>query len=69
MADPLKPSMGLLSKLGSLVIHAEELAGPGGHQFDSVSFNVTLGDPEVVEWMDQMRKMALLPVKREGSNG
>ena len=62
---PLKPSPALLSKLGSIVIHAEEIVDPiKGHHFDLVALKSVLNDPEVVEWLSEMRKMAMVPVKR-----
>lgn len=63
MSDPLKPSPALLCKLGSILVHAEELHSPKGHIFDHEAFKSTW-DSEVEEWMEQMRKMAMLPVKR-----
>ena len=37
MNDPLKPSLTLLVKLGSLIIHHEESASPDGHHFDKIA--------------------------------
>jgi hypothetical protein len=64
MSDPFEPSMTLLTKLGSIAVHAEELIGAGRHQFDVDAMNTLLNDPEVLNWLGGMRKMALLPVKR-----
>ena len=69
MPDPddteaLRPGMSLLCKLGSALVHAEELAGPGGHEFDSVALAQAMADPEVTDWLAAMRRMALLPLKR-----
>lgn len=64
MSDPLKPSVGLLIKLGSIIVHQEELASPNGHQFDKVALDSVRNDPEVIEWFSQMNKKAFLPVKR-----
>ena len=63
-ADALKPGMSLLCKLGSAVVHAEELAGPGGHEFDAAALKQLLADPEVTGWMASMRSLAHLPEKR-----
>lgn len=64
-SDPLKPSVTALCKLGSIIVHAEELADPKtAHFFDKVAFTMLLKDPEVVEWMAGMKAMAMLPVKR-----
>lgn len=62
--DPLKPSAALLCKLGSIIVHAEELASPTGHGFDKIALEQLMKDPEVAEWMAGMRSMAMLPVKR-----
>lgn len=62
--DPFAPSAALLSKLGSIAVHAEELTSPTGHDFDKIALDSLLSDPEVTEWLDGMRKMAMLPVKR-----
>lgn len=65
MADPLKPPPSLLCKLGSIAVHADELADPRtGHIFDKHALEMLLADPEVVSWMKAMSKMGMLPVKR-----
>lgn len=64
MNNPLQPSASLLSKLGSIVVHLEELNGPGAHHFDKVAMDQLLNDPEVREWVKQMDSMAMLPRKR-----
>ena len=60
----LTPSISLLSKLGSIAVHVEEIAGGGGHKFDADAIASLMKDPEVEQWMVGMRSMALLPVKR-----
>jgi hypothetical protein len=62
--DPLKPSASLLIKLGSVIVHQEELMSPKGHSFDKHALETVRNDPEVVAWLAQMTKMAFLPVKR-----
>ncbi len=63
--NPIKPEPSLLSKLGSICVHAEELASPTKwHEFDLVSLKSLLNDPEIQEWLKAMRKMAMIPVKR-----
>lgn len=62
--DPLKPSAGLLCKLGSAIVHADEFLSPDGHEFDSTAFRQVLADPEVQDWIRQMTKLAFLPRKR-----
>lgn len=67
MSDPLQPSSSLLVKLGSIVVHAEELTSPDGHEFDVAALQGLYQDPEVKEWLEQMDKMALLPKKRNNN--
>lgn len=64
MSDPLKPSVTLLCKLGSIVVHADEGLGSKGHQFDLAAISALVSDREVIEWLDAMDSMALLPVRR-----
>lgn len=69
-SDPLKPSVGVLIKLGSAIIHIEEMQSyrfdPREHAytFDLAALSQTLDDPEVKEWLTQMSKMGFMPVKR-----
>lgn len=69
-ADPLKPEVGLLAKLGSIAVHVEEYVDElaAGNlvaaQFDADALRALRFDPEVREWLDGMRRMALLPVRR-----
>ena len=63
--NPLKPDPTLLVKLGSAIVHADEMLDPvKGHHFDMKTFKALLADPEIQEWLKEMGKMALLPVKR-----
>lgn len=65
MTNPTEPSLLLLIKLGSAVRHADEMLDPiKGHVFDLGTFKALLADPEITEWMAQMDKLGLLPVKR-----
>ena len=69
MGDPndvraLSPSAGLLCKLGSIVVHTDEMLSPGGHAFDRVALETLIRDPAVQEWIEQMGRMAMVPVKR-----
>jgi hypothetical protein len=34
MSDPLKPDLPLLMKLGSIIVHTEEMISPKGHPVD-----------------------------------
>lgn len=65
MSDPFTPNPGLLAKLGSIAVHAEEMISPAGHIYDKAALETVLVDPEVTEWLDDMRAMAMLPVKRD----
>jgi hypothetical protein len=64
MSDPIKPSVALLSKLGSIVVHLDEALSTDGHYFDKVSLEQLQQDAEVKEWVKQMDGMALIPKKR-----
>jgi hypothetical protein len=64
MIDPLKPSLTVLVKLGSIVVHAEEIISPNRHQFDISAMQTLLDDPEIKEWIAAMDKKAFLPRKR-----
>jgi hypothetical protein len=62
MSDPLKPSVALLSKIGSIVVHAEEMLSAKGHEYDRQAILSGLQDPELREWIKAMG--AFLPQKR-----
>jgi hypothetical protein len=59
-----EPSKSLLIKLGSIAVHSEEMLSGGGHHFDVEVVKALLNDPEVLEWISEMDKLALLPKKR-----
>jgi len=61
--DAFKPSIALLSKLGSLIVHADEFMSVGGHTVDRETFRNLLANPDVQQWMKAMGP--LLPLKRE----
>lgn len=63
-SDPLKPSIKLLVKLGSIAVHADEMISPSGHDVDKIALEQGLADQEVKDWVAAMTKMAMLPVKR-----
>lgn len=66
MGSPVKDlSPALLCKLGSIIVHAEELRSPDGHEFDAMALDALLKDAEVVQWLDAMRAAAMLPVRRK----
>lgn len=62
MSDPLNPSLTLLMKLGSIVVHADEALSVAGHPFDIESMKPLLADPEVKSWIKGMG--VYLPQKR-----
>jgi hypothetical protein len=64
MTDPLKPSVSLLVKLGSIAVHMDELLSPAGHPFDKAALDSLQKDAEVKAWLEQMTTGAFLPVKR-----
>lgn len=64
MTNPLSPTPTLLCKLGSIIVHVDELHSPGGHGYDKIALEQLLADPEVTEWMKAMDGMAMLPKKR-----
>lgn len=66
---PLSPSASLLVKLGSIAVHADELltltpAAMRGHEHDKIAIQQLLRDQEVMQWVEEMHKNAMLPVKR-----
>ena len=63
-ARALTPPPSLLCKLGSIIVHMEEATEPGGHEFDVHTMKQLMADPEVEQWLADMRAMAMLPVKR-----
>ena len=62
--DPLKPDAGLLCKLGSIVVHADEMLSKKGHALDRRALESVLGDEDVQAWLAAMDKLALLPKRR-----
>lgn len=57
-----EPDLTLLCKLGSIVVHADEMTEPGAHEFDHTAVRTLLADPEVQAWIKGMG--GLLPLKR-----
>ena len=60
----LVDTLSLAVKLGSILTHVEELLSPDGHAYDRTTIEALLSDPEVEEFMNDLRKAVLLPVKR-----
>lgn len=65
--DPV-PDLTTLVKLGSIVVHADEATGPNGHPYDVVALRDLLNDPEVMDWIQDMRRLGFMPVKRDGKD-
>lgn len=63
--SPLQPSPSLLCKLGSIVVHADEMMSAGGHAFDKVALQQLIKDADVADWIRQMNAMAMVPRKRK----
>jgi hypothetical protein len=69
-SDIIEPSLSLLCKLGSIVVHADEATEPDAsgnlitvkRHFDIAALRALLDDPEVKDWIKGMG--ALLPLKR-----
>ena len=64
MSDPLQPDAALLCKLGSIVVHIDEMISSQGHPFDREALRSLLEDQEVQSWLKEMDKLALVPRKR-----
>lgn len=64
MSDALKPSMALQAKIGSLLIHAEEMCSDDGHEYDRAAFLSGMRDDDVLVWLGALAELSLLPVKR-----
>lgn len=64
MIETLTPKPSLLCKLGSIVVHVEELLSPSGHPADKAALDTLLTDPEVRYWLSAMQAGGYLPVKR-----
>ncbi len=62
MKDNETPSLSLITKLASIVVHADEMMSPGGHSFDRTALKVAIADDEVQQWIKSLGPLA--PVKR-----
>jgi hypothetical protein len=62
--DCLKPKPSVLAKIGSIIVHIEEIIDHG-HAFDVIAMQGLLKDSEIQEWLGEMRKFALIPEKRD----
>jgi len=66
--EALKPTPQLLIKLGSIIVHYKEFLSSDGHYMDKVALDSLLSDEDVIEWFEQMDKMAFLPKIRKNIN-
>jgi len=62
--DVYNPPVSVLAKLGSAVVHAQEMLGPKGHQFDRTALDAIMADPEVCTWLELAGDVALITLKR-----
>jgi L-serine deaminase len=66
--DALKPNPGLLCKIVSVLVHADEMResinNPAAHEVDRIALASALDDPEVKEWVETMTQMSMAPIKR-----
>ena len=60
-----RPSLTLLVKLGSLIVHADEAFGVDGRQLDVDVFKHAMKDQEVQAWIKEGVGMSFLPRKRK----
>lgn len=60
--NPLVLTGRLAAKLAAVVVHAEELLSPAGHEFDMQALRACCRDPEVQDWLRRCGPLA--PVKR-----
>lgn len=56
--------LGLQAKIGSIIVHVEEGLSNQGHEFDWSAVEGLLAQSDVQEWLEALRSLALLPVKR-----
>jgi hypothetical protein len=63
-----QPPASLLCKLGSIIVQYEEMTSKHGHGFDKVAMDALIADAEVQDWIAEMQKLAMLPVKRNNAN-
>ncbi len=60
----ISPSVALLAKLGSILVHMEEGRSSEGHHFDWAAIDALMTDPEVRCWLLAMDRGGFLPKKR-----
>lgn len=65
MDKTYSPSITLLCKLGSIIVHCDEYLSKDGHELDKQAILSLLQDDDVKDWIENMGKSALLPKKRK----
>ena len=60
----MKISIGLAAKLAAVVVHADEMLSPSGHDYDRTALEQCARDPEVQAWVRSLGPLA--PKKRKG---
>lgn len=65
MVDPFKEPLpaSLLAKVGSILVHADELLSADGHEFDSAAMRALIADADVKASIASLGP--LVPVKRK----
>ncbi len=61
----LQPRAALLAKVGSILVHIDEMISDDGHHFDKAAIEALLRDTEVNDWLEAMARMSLVPLKRK----
>jgi len=62
MSDPMKPSLKLLTTLGSIAVHVEESMSENCHAVDLSAIKSLLQDTDLKKWIKDMG--VFMPVKR-----
>jgi len=65
--DPLKPDVALISKIGSIIVHVDELLSTDGRNVDKLALQVLIQDSSVQRWLKDLGP--LVPVKRGAVRG
>lgn len=65
IVDTFAPPIGLIAKVGSILVHVDEGLSDDGHRFDWTAVRSLLADREVQQWITALQSHALVPVKRK----
>lgn len=58
------PSESVAVALASIAVHADEYTREEGHEFDAIAIRGALQFPGLLEYLDELVKLGLLPVMR-----